>query len=70
MNPEQAQQNDFPTLHYINRDHVIVASIRSDEVIITTSLGRCISVTGPPHQLAYLIDELVNGYGSNFVRFP
>ena len=48
---------------------MIVASIKPDEVIITTSLGRCFSVAGTPHQLAYLIDELVNGYGSNFVQF-
>ncbi len=55
------------TVYYLNRDHVIIASVGKAKLVLTTTLGEEITITGSRAELAGLVEELVRSIQSNFV---
>jgi uncharacterized protein YlzI (FlbEa/FlbD family) len=67
MNMLASPDADAASVHFLNRDHIIVASMTPDAVIITMISGERILISGSPTELNDLIDRLVNAVGSNFL---
>ena len=57
-------------LRFLNRDHIVLASVQDGAVTLTTSLGTKLVVSGPPQTLEAFMDQLLNACGSNFVAVP
>lgn len=70
MEPGDSASVHVDCLRFINRDHVIVASVHEGDVTLTTTLGSTVVISGPPEKLEEFLDGLLNAYGSNFVAVP
>jgi hypothetical protein len=42
-------------VHYLNRDHIIIASVSDNELLITTTAGHEITIIGSGDELAELV---------------
>ena len=54
-------------ISFLNRDHVVVVTIRDKEIEVTTTLGTKITIPAAEPTLAKFVDELSNDVESNFV---
>jgi hypothetical protein len=52
---------------FLNRDHIVSATIHDGEIVVTTTAGTKISVPASAPVLARFADELANSVQSNFV---
>jgi hypothetical protein len=55
-------------IDYLNRDQVVSASIRENELILITILGEEIRIAASGDELAELAEELFDDSQSNFAR--
>jgi len=55
-------------VRYINRDHIIVASVAHDQLTLVMTSGHQLTVRGSTAELTELIDELTRAAQSNFVQ--
>ena len=53
---------------YLNRDHVVTISVNDTELVVITSIGVEINVSGSQSELAELREDLVGNVQSNFVQ--
>ena len=55
-------------VRYLNRDDVVSASVGTNQMVITTSLGEKIAIDGEQDRIAELIETLVRDVQSNFMQ--
>jgi len=55
-------------VRYLNRDHVVSASVGTNRMVITTSLGEDIAIDGEQARITALIETLVGDVQSNFIQ--
>ena len=53
---------------YLNRDHIVTISVNDTELVVITSIGVEINVSGSQSELAELREDLVGNIQSNFVQ--
>jgi hypothetical protein len=61
---------DADRIYFLNRDHVVLVTANDSELVITTSLGARITISGPARSLSEFADELAKDVQSNFVSIP
>lgn len=61
---------DADRIYFLNRDHIILVTANDTELVITTSLGSRIIISGPGKSLLEFADELATDVQSNFVSIP
>ena len=55
-------------IRYLNRDHVVSASVGINQMVIITSLGEEIAIDGKQDRITELIETLVGDVQSNFIQ--
>ena len=58
------------SLRFLNRDHIVLASVQDRDITLMTTLGTTVVISGSPKTLEAFMDQLLNAYGSNFVAVP
>ena len=54
-------------ISFVNRDHIVIATVSETEILVRTTLGVEIRIPAPAATLARFADELANHVESNFV---
>jgi hypothetical protein len=57
-------------LAYLNRDQIVLVALHETGLVLTTTLGANIFLSGSSDTLRDFIDRLVNAVGSNYVAIP
>jgi hypothetical protein len=57
-------------LAYLNRDQIVLVTLYETGLVLTTTLGANIFVSGSSDTLNEFTDQLVNAVGSNYVAIP
>lgn len=55
-------------IQYVNRDHVVLASVSNNRLTLTTTSGQEIIIADRKAEMEEIIEQLVGSIGSNFVR--
>ena len=55
---------------FLNRDHIVLVALHETMLVLTTTVGARVLISGSPETLRALIDGLVNAIGSNYVEIP
>ncbi len=69
MTPE-SEPIDPEVISFLNRDHIVLVTVKDGELVITTSLGSRIIISGSARTLSEFADELAKDVQSNFVSIP
>jgi hypothetical protein len=57
-------------LFFLNRDQIVLATLQQNNLVLTTTIGARVLISGSPETLTGLIDQLVNAIGSNYIAIP
>jgi hypothetical protein len=55
---------------FLNRDQIVLAALQQTRLVLTTTIGTRVEVSGSTETLRELTDELVNAIGSNYLAIP
>ena len=70
MNGLEQQLNGSRRWHYLNRDHVVLATFGEQVITIITTSGLRLSVRGSRASIRRWEAQLVEDIDSNFVKIP
>ena len=55
---------------FVNRDQIVLAALQQTRLVLTTTIGTTVEISGSTEALRELTDELVNAIGSNYLAIP